>query len=128
MVGAERGTVGIGREEQYCQMRGLPNARPVGKISNRANVLVFGTLRNARPFLETARKTASDGGGVNVGFCHIRSFQVKQTFRRKQNAAPVGFRGALGRKPWDPDRSASAPRTRNQEDPQSDFVYNFFVF
>ena len=48
--------------------------RPVGKMSNRSNFFVFGTLRSIRPFFETAGETAFDGGGGDVGFCHFLSF------------------------------------------------------
>ena len=49
-------------------------ARPAGKISKRSNFFVFGTLRNVRPFLETAGETAFDGGGGDVEFCHFCHF------------------------------------------------------
>ena len=41
---------------------------------NCSNFFVFGTLRNVRYFLETAGETASDGGGVDVGFCNFSDF------------------------------------------------------
>ena len=49
-------------------------ARPAGKISKRSSFYVFGTLRNVRPFLETAGESAFGSGGGDVGFCHFDTF------------------------------------------------------
>ena len=64
-------------------------ARPAGKISNRPNFFVFGTLRNIRPFLETAGETAFDGGGGDVGFCHFCHFLGHFQFLAPISADPI---------------------------------------